>query len=268
MSTSGMLGDASSSSSKKRNRDHDDPMDESPAKDELAYSAPMHPPVLRKKIRLHSGRQFNISRLLESLEKDQLVNLVVSMMDKHPGVREHVMAHVPRPTIQTASANLLNVERKLAGSFPYSKHGPSRDDYAFSRVRQALAEMKDMLLDYLDYFTSENEHIYTRFQFLKVAAGVIARLPVWNHPHRDADRFLLFERLAFCWENVIKDTMREVNDGGRILSAELVHQWARDIAYVNHESNGMFEGVRTLFTKGLGWTIGLTSTNFITAVHA
>jgi hypothetical protein len=199
---------------------------------------------------------------VESLEKEQLVNLVVTLMDKHPAVREQIMSQVPRPTIQSASANLVNMERKLVNSFPYSKTGPARDEYAFSRVRPVLGEIKDTLLDYLDYFTSENEHVYTRFEFLKVAAGTVARLPVWNHPHRDADRFLLFERLAACWENVIKDTMREVNDGGRILSAELVHQWARDMAFANQESNGIFEGVKMLFCKGLGWTIGLTSNNF------
>lgn len=78
---------------------------------------------------------------LGSLDKSKLIDIVQHLFNAHPEIRQDIISCIPAPTVHSAAAVLNNLEKRLADSFPYNRHGPSRNDYTFSRVRGSLMEL-------------------------------------------------------------------------------------------------------------------------------
>lgn len=75
------------------------------------------------------------------MDKDALINIINSLLDKQPTVRKDIMNYIPAPTILSSMNVLVDLEKKFINSFPFNKNGPGKDDYTFSRVRQPLADL-------------------------------------------------------------------------------------------------------------------------------
>lgn len=78
---------------------------------------------------------------LGTLTNAQLINLVNTLVDSHPSLAEDISNLVPRPTVASVQPYLAALETKMQESFPYTKWGPSYDDYSFNRVKPALDEL-------------------------------------------------------------------------------------------------------------------------------
>jgi Cut8, nuclear proteasome tether protein len=79
--------------------------------------------------------------LIATMDKEKLIELIHGLIETHPFIQEDIAQIMPSPTLQTASAALTDMEKKLAASYPYNKNGPGKDDYSFNRVRPALMEL-------------------------------------------------------------------------------------------------------------------------------
>ena len=75
------------------------------------------------------------------MEKEALIHIIQNFLLKQPELIRDVMTYIPEPTIASAMNVLLDMEKKFINSFPFNKHGPGRDDYTFSRVREPLADL-------------------------------------------------------------------------------------------------------------------------------
>lgn len=82
------------------------------------------------------------------MEKDALINIINSLLNTQPQVRQDIMNNIPAPTILSTMNVLIDMERKFNNSFPFNKNGPGRDDYTFSRVRDGLSDLivSDLLM--------------------------------------------------------------------------------------------------------------------------
>lgn len=78
---------------------------------------------------------------LATLSTSQLINLIDTLVDSHPELADDIADLVPRPTIASVQPLFGSLETKLQESFPYTKWGPSRDDYSFNRVKPVLEEL-------------------------------------------------------------------------------------------------------------------------------
>jgi hypothetical protein len=237
-----------------------DRTDRSPSPAATATSSTSYRPTAQAKrlcTNTSSTVQVPLSKLLEPLDKEQLIDLVTSIVQKHPELRAEVLAQLPRPTIQSATAVLSALERRLQAAFPYSRHGTGRDDYTFHRVRSVLDELRATLLQFSEHFVQPEEHSVTVFAYLALAAGVVERLPRWdNEEHERMYRGDLYRRLAELWQTAVDMAAKRASQG-KIYGEQTVLEWYRTLERHSAQSDGALTKVLESFRTSLGWLIGL-----------
>ena len=215
---------------------------------------------------LHSESQ--IQDLMQTLDKEQLVSLVVSLVTRHPGIKDAVAALIPRPSLDSVTNALLAAEKRLSEAFPYSKLGPDRSDYAYNRVKPHIEELQAMLTHYMDFFTlprafpSHLQHEYPAlaFGYLHVATSVVHRLPIWQNEERNSEtRSSILERLGRHWCLVVAEVGRRARDEGKVFGSTTVGEWARNLHLHTVELKGAYGFTEAFidFRRQLGWIIGL-----------
>ncbi|OZJ05182.1 hypothetical protein BZG36_02203 [Bifiguratus adelaidae] len=209
-----------------------------------------------KKIRRDQSKAFPISKLLATMDKQELLTLLNNLIDTHPDLQSEIEASIPRPTLQSVTSVIVGLEKKMNDSFPYSKSGPGKDNYSFNRVRPALAELVEAILSYATHFTSSEEFPTTTFSFLHVATTVAHRLPEWDTPSNNEMKRELYQKLAHFWRAAIQDAASKLSEG-KIYGQQVVGEWARNLAHHNNESQNAFAAAVEEFTNSLGWIIGI-----------
>ncbi|KAG9067946.1 Tethering factor for nuclear proteasome sts1 [Linnemannia hyalina] len=202
------------------------------------------------------SKQKTVSKLIGTLTNAQLINLVNTLVDSHPSLAEDISNLVPRPTIGSVQPYLAALETKMQESFPYTKWGPSHDDYSFNRVKPALDELIENLVDYTNHFTSPPEFPTTSFSFLHIATEFCHRLPNWDNPANNEHKSNLYKSLADFWIKAIQDASSKLEEG-KIYGQMTVQEWAKNLEQHNNTSQGMFSSAIEEFKTKLGWIIGI-----------
>ncbi|KAH7055457.1 Cut8 six-helix bundle-domain-containing protein [Linnemannia elongata] len=202
------------------------------------------------------SKQKTVSKLIGTLTNAQLINLVNTLVDSHPSLAEDISNLVPRPTIASVQPYLAALETKMQESFPYTKWGPSYDDYSFNRVKPALDELVENLVDYTNHFTSPPEFPTTSFSFLHIATEFCHRLPNWDNPANNEHKSNLYKSLADFWIKAIQDASSKLEEG-KIYGQMTVQEWAKNLEQHNNTSQGMFSSAIEEFKTKLGWIIGI-----------
>jgi len=211
-----------------------------------------------------------IEGVLHSLEKDQIIDILSSLLDKNPKLSQDILSLIPRPTLKSVTIQLQTAEKKLNNSFPYTKWGADRSDYSFNRVKPNLMELLELTMNYLKYFTNtsnygeelEREYPVVTFGYLEYATQLALRLPVWNQNyHNEITREYLLKEIGDAWRVVINEIGQRVQNG-KVYSSSLVGEWMKSLIKYSNELNGKYgfaESVK-LFKEKLGWLIGLYPT--------
>ncbi|KAL9556800.1 hypothetical protein MBANPS3_001698 [Mucor bainieri] len=194
--------------------------------------------------------------LLDTLEKDALINIINSLLTTQPQVRQDIINNIPAPTILSTMNVLIDMERKFNNSFPFNKNGPGRDDYTFSRVRDGLSDLIDTITQYANHFTSAQVFPTTCFAFLDHATQMAHRLPTWDNEDNNKLKRDLYQDLNDFWKLAIQTTSSNLRQG-ECYSSESVSDWARSLAQHNSFTHGYFTEAVHDFTRHLGYMIGL-----------
>ncbi|KAI8376298.1 Cut8 six-helix bundle-domain-containing protein [Radiomyces spectabilis] len=213
---------------------------------------------LTKRNRLGVQKQFPITKLLATLNKDKLIELINDLVDSNPHLQREIDAHIPPPTTQSVSLVIGNLEKKLADSFPLNKNPQGgKDDYTFNRVKGPLMDVVNALLEYADHFTSSSDEFPTTiFSYLHYATCVAHRLPTWDNDAHNQIKRDLYSNLVSYWKKAI-DIAATKAQQGKIYGQQMVTEWARQLASHNAETQGLFDDVIHAFTVQLGWIIGI-----------
>ncbi|KAF9437858.1 Tethering factor for nuclear proteasome sts1 [Entomortierella beljakovae] len=245
---------------RKPSEDIDSPMPSSgPASpsDSSDSSSMEHAKIKRVRTTADSiSKKKTVSKLIATLSSSQLINLVGTLVDNHPSLAEDIANLVPRPTVASVQSLLNSLETKLQEAFPYTKWGPSRDDYSFNRVKPALEELVETLVDYTNHFTSPLEFPTTTFSFLHIATEFCHRLPNWDSAANNEPKSNLYKTLEESWIKAIRDASNKLEDG-KIYGHMTVQEWAKNLQQHQEKSNGMFSSAIEEFKSKLGWIIGL-----------
>ncbi|KAJ1916078.1 Tethering factor for nuclear proteasome sts1 [Mycoemilia scoparia] len=221
----------------------------------------------RKRTRMEDARgkgELSLAKLLEPMEQKDLIDIIHTLTEKHPGILQDLRSLLPKPTVTSACRQLEKLERKLQESFPYNKSGVIYDDYTFSRVSPSLRELRDTILMYVDYFThqglesnvmrtenyggEENDnlnpgrngtltHPCEWFSLLDSATTVATRMPQWNNEEYDSIRKDVLKQLSDGWLRAIIATCRWVKEGN-IVGQYIVAEWERSLSF--HARNSGF----------------------------
>ncbi|KAF8928062.1 Cut8 six-helix bundle-domain-containing protein [Dissophora ornata] len=202
------------------------------------------------------SKKKSVSKLIATLSASQLISLVDTLVDSHPSLAEDIANLVPRPTVASVQSLLNSLETKLQEAFPYTKWGPGRDDYSFNRVKPALEELVETLLDYTNHFTSPPEFPTTSFSFLHIATEVCHRLPNWDSAANNELKKNLYKSMEEFWIKAIRDAGSKLQEG-KIYGHVTVQEWAKNLEQHNNTSQGMFSSAIEEFKTKLGWIIGI-----------
>ncbi|KAF9429532.1 Tethering factor for nuclear proteasome sts1 [Podila epigama] len=241
---------------RKPSLDHDSPM---PSSGPPSPSSSDLDEAKVKRIRTsaeHVSKSKSVNKLIATLNVSQLVNLISTMVESHPSLAEEIAELVPRPTVSSVETLLSSLETKLQDAFPYTKWGPGRDDYSFNRVRPALEEFVETLIDYTSHFTSPPEFPTTSFAFLHIATEFAHRLPVWDNAIHNEHKTELMKTLSEYWIKAIQDASSKLEDG-KMYGQKTVREWAEHLQQHNIKSQGQFAGAIEEFKSKLGWIIGV-----------
>ncbi|KAG0247679.1 Tethering factor for nuclear proteasome sts1 [Mortierella polycephala] len=209
------------------------------------------------------SKKKTVNKLIAPLTPSQLVNLISTLVEGHPFLLDDIANLVPRPTVATVQLMLATLETKLQQAFPYTKWGPCSDDYSFNRVKPALEELVETLVDYTNHFTSPPEFPTTSFAFLHIATEFCHRLPNWDNAINNEHKTNLYKTLEEFWIKAIQDASSKLEEG-KIYGQMTVQEWAKNLEHHNITSQGMFSAAIEEFKTKLGWIIGIQvpTTNF------
>ncbi|KAI8333623.1 Cut8 six-helix bundle-domain-containing protein [Chlamydoabsidia padenii] len=183
------------------------------------------------------------------MDKEKLLQVLASLMDKQPELKHDIMTYIPAPTIPSALAVLTDLENKLHASFPYNKNGPQRDQYTFSRVRESLLELIDAITQYSHYFVSGNVFPTTTFTYLDQVTYFVHRLPVWDMDQHNQHRLDLYKDMALFWKQAIQTASAQSSPIISTFNADTINLWATHLAHHNTLANGMLGDVILEFNQ-------------------
>lgn len=155
-----------------------------------------------------TGRALPLSRIMEPMDSSSLKQLIQNLCDRHPELLSEVQQLAPRPTVQSALETLKTYESNVKSSFPYG--GNSTGDYAFNRVKPALMELLDALLDYTQHFLPPQEsQPSTSLAFLDGATQIIHQLPEWSSEINNRHKQNAYEEITKAWVLVIGEAAKK-----------------------------------------------------------
>jgi len=234
----------------------------------------------------------DLGKMLASLPKPALLSILNSLAQQQPTLKPAILALIPPPSLESFTTSLTTLEKRVLYSAP--RGVGLRDEYVWSRVRSSLEEYVSEGRQFLTVFcppstsspgpsgstVNETLHPSTTFTFLATLTASIRRiediLPIpqsSNDPHlyrsnpNDPLSSHLLPSLLNHWHLFITKISHNVNQLGRIISAETVRSWFRQLESLNQSnrndrlSTRAIEGVRERLVKEIGWTVGIRPLN-------
>ncbi|KAG0050076.1 Tethering factor for nuclear proteasome sts1 [Gryganskiella cystojenkinii] len=209
-----------------------------------------------KRVRTLAEKTKTVAKMIATLSNTQLVDLVSTLVESHPSLLEDITRLVPRPTVASVQTVVTSLEAKLLAAYPYTKWGPGRDDYSFNRVKPALDELVDTLIEYSNHFTSPPEFPTTSFSFLHIATECCHRLPTWDTPANNQIKLDTYKTMQDFWIKAIQEAASKL-DEGKIFGQITVQEWAKNLEQHNITTQGSFSRAIEEFKNKLGWVIGI-----------
>ncbi|KAF4125723.1 protein Cut8 [Geosmithia morbida] len=229
---------------RKRKADDDD--------DESMSTSPSlsHRPLARpsKKVRASDaiGRPLSLSRLLETLDSEQLRTVLERICERHPDIGQEVVAGAPRPTVENAISVLQEYQDKLKAAVPYGETSP---EYMYQRVKEPLVALLNALSDFTPQFLPPNETQPSRaLEYLDGATNFIHQLPDWEpHAYRH-HKENAYEDISRAWALVINEAAKR--GGGFNLHSD---GWDATLQRHNTRSGGRLGPALTAMSDNIGW---------------
>jgi len=193
------------------------------------------------------GRPLSLSRLLETLDADEMRGVLRSICDRHPDIGTEIVTTAPKPTVQSALNILGSYQSSLQESFPYGDRATS--DYSYNRVRSALLSLLDALRDFTPSFLPPHQTQTTiSLAYLDGATNVIHGLPNWDTYQHNRHKQDAYEEVARAWVAVIREAAKkgggfQVQYGG----------WDQKLAKHNEISGGKMQEAINELRNNIGW---------------
>lgn len=197
-----------------------------------------------------TGRPLNLPRLLETLDAQSLRTVLESICERHPEIASEVIATAPKPSVGAAIDVLGQYQEKLREAFPFG--GTSSSDYAYNRVKHALTDLTDALVDFTPHYLPPNENqASTSLSFLDDATRIVHALPEWESQSNKHHKDTAYDEISRAWALVITEASKrgggfQIHSGG----------WDQRLARHNEQSHGRMQAAVDALGSNLGWMGG------------
>ncbi|KAI9029598.1 Cut8 six-helix bundle-domain-containing protein [Phycomyces nitens] len=226
-------------------------------------SGAVHTPPVEERIKRNRqaiAKEIPIQKLLATLDKETLIDLISNLVDSNPHLQTEIDSQLPEPTISSVTLVITELEHKLAELMPTeSKTDHRLEDKHYERLKPALTSLVSAVLEYADHFCNRSDEFPgTIFSYLHYCTCVIHRLPDWHSKEHNQLKQDAYETLLSFWKKAIDIAASKLQQG-KIYGQQIVTEWAKQLSYHDTETNGLFEKPIQQFADRLGWIIGLDS---------
>lgn len=213
-----------------------------------AHATPRGGISKRPRVQHFAGRKLPILRVVESLDRKALQNMIENICQANPEIAEHVTNIAPRVTIASAIDILKKHMESIYQNLPYGKD-EQRGDYAYLRVRPAIEEFFSALVDYTSHFLPPNEQQPSNtLAFLDDATNLLHKLPVWSNPLHNHQKNVAYDEISNAWCLAIKEASKRVGVLG------LAHGgWENVIQQHNQASGNRLSEAVECINQELSW---------------
>jgi protein Cut8 len=197
-----------------------------------------------------AGRPLALPRLLETLDAQSLRSVLQQICERHPDIGSEVVTSAPRPSVASALDVLARYQDRLRDAFPFG--GNAGSDYAYNRVKQALTDLIDALVDYTPHYLPPNEsQTTTSLSFLDGATKIVRDLPEWDNQSHKHHKDNAYDEISRAWALVIGEASKrgggfQLHSGG----------WDERLGKHNEESGGRMQVAVNALGSNLGWMGG------------
>ncbi|EGX88335.1 RAD52 DNA repair protein RADC [Cordyceps militaris CM01] len=201
-----------------------------------------------KKVRSNdiTGRPLTLSRLLETLDTDQLRTVLERICESHPLIGHEVVTQAPRPSVDAALAVLRRYQDKLTAAIPY---GNSSAEYTYCRVKEPLIALTDAVADFTPQFLPPTETQPTKsLEFLDQVTKLIHALPDWEPQAYRHHKNGAYDDISRAWALVISEAGKRA--GGFNLHSD---GWDQALNRHNDQSRGRLAGAISAMASSVGW---------------
>lgn len=202
--------------------------------------------IKRTRTNTSGGRPLALPRLLETLNADDMRQLLHDICDEHPDISHAVVTKAPRPNIDTTLAVLAKYETTFREAFPIGNRPSS--DYAYNRVRQAMLELIDAMKDFTPHFLPPHETQPTlSMTYLNAVTDMIHRLPDWDSYQHNRHKHEAYDEISRAWALVVREAAKRA--GGFHLQ---FGGWDQKLLKHNELSGGRMEEAVQELRAGTG----------------
>ena len=194
-----------------------------------------------------AGRPIALPRLLETLNANEMRQLLQNVCDQHPELQQEIVSKAPRPSIESTLSVLSKYEYDFREAFPLGNRPTS--DYAYNRVRQHLQQLIEALRDFTPHFLPPQETQPTlSLNYLDAVTNVISRLPDWDTYQHQRHKNDAYDEIAKAWALVIREAAKRA--GGFHLQ---FGGWDQKLVEHNQKSGGKMEEAVNELKAALGF---------------
>ncbi|AJR41076.1 Sts1p [Saccharomyces cerevisiae YJM693] len=197
------------------------------------------------------GQPLPLQRGMELMNKNQLQQLLVDLMTKHPEIQQSVHTRVIGLdfSIQKCLDMLKQKSEAVYQSIPYNRSYESNklDDYAFVRMKPQILEFLNCLVDFiLDNIPPRLENLHASLKFLDICTELVIKLPRFELASNNYYYDKCIEQLSHVWctliEHVARDRIILLADNSSVWKSHMTR-----LQVYNEHSNGLLERPLQLF---------------------
>lgn len=194
-----------------------------------------------------TGKPLSLSRLLETLDTESLRNVLRSMSERHPELKDEIVHLSPRPSIASTIQVLREYLNTLRTSFPLGPNPGS--DYSYDRVKQHLMNLLDAMSDFTPHFLPPHESQSTiSLGYLDSVTQIVHELPRFDSAQHNLAKDNAYEEISRAWVCVIRESSKR---GGGI-QLRYGH-WDEKLQRHNEIAEGRLHDAVQELSSSLGW---------------
>ncbi|AEY99064.1 FAGR243Wp [Eremothecium gossypii FDAG1] len=192
------------------------------------------------------GQPLPVHRKIEMMDKAALQLTLLQLVAMHPEVQDSLS--VLQPTSPDPAKYTELLEQKMQAVYdhiPYSKSSDMLNDYAFVRMKAAILEFLNCLIDcLLDAIPPRTTNLLQSFKFLAYGTRLLAQMPHFETESNNYYKNICYEQVSEIWNTLIRHASSDIN----FLSTKpsLLH-YLHELKQFNEQTKGKFDIPLRLF---------------------
>lgn len=206
-------------------------------------SKPIRMKRARQPFEMH-GIKLPLNRIVETLDKPQLQQLIMDLVNEYPQITNTVIEKSPIVTVDEAIQVLLHkLDNEIMRNLPYKMDPCS--DYSFLRVKSFVVDFFQLLSDYtLNYLPPIENDLTIPLGFIKkFLMDVLPRIPKFNAMEFRYFHNVTIEKFNHILENCITQFINEKKQNILLIINE---NWLKSFKEIDEINGNAFTNIITL----------------------